>query len=224
MKIIIATFVALLLGSSAMADTITVTGSLVMSQYGTGPVTLSSNGFSFNSYVSGHDGVFSPWQLTPDRSQPGMSIDASAYFVGSSVQGVAIYNGRTFGDVGGMESDDSMSIRFIGEVVAPEIMEDMRPGHLVSATAPFSFQGRFSYLQDKINWQPGFVDLIGHGTVTLWLKAYLGPDYPLMWDYAGADYQFADMTPNPEPGAILLLGSGIAGLALKLRRRIKSCI
>src|SRR5688500_855234 len=102
----------LLLGTTAMADPVTVTGSLVMSQDGTRPLRLSSTGFSFDSHLSGYNGLFSPWQLTPDRSQPGMLIDVSAYFVGTAVQGVASYDGRTFDNVGGLESDDWMSIRF----------------------------------------------------------------------------------------------------------------
>jgi hypothetical protein len=221
-RIIVATLAALLLGTSATADPIFVTGSLAMSQDGNGPITLSSSVFSFDSHVSGHDGIFRPWQLTPDRSQPGMLIDTSAYFVGTAVQGVASYDGRTFGDVGGLESDDWMSIRFTGEVVAPEITESTTNQQLVSVTAPFGFQGRFSYLKDEITWQPGFVDLVGYGTVTVWLRAYLGPDYPMMWDYAGANYQFADMTPNPEPTTLILLGSGVVAIIAK--RRIKSWI
>jgi hypothetical protein len=63
-------------------------------------------------------------------------------------------------------------------------------------------------------------DLTGQGVATASFKRYLTA--PNLWYLDGLTYTFqAAPTPTPEPATLLLLGTGIAGLAAKAYRRRK---
>lgn len=90
--------------------------------------------------------------------------------------------------------------------------------HGATATLPFTFTGSLNgFLSQDFGTTPFFSgNFVGSGDATIrFFREELSPDGV---EVAGVRYQFTDPAPIPEPGTMLLLGSGLAG-TLALRRR-----
>lgn len=167
------------------------------------PVTLAGPGFVFTGGVG--NGIFSPMDsCSVPECRAGGTVDPLARWVGLDLQGTATYHGVTYTNVGSLSSDYAMSGQWSGSVLLPTSFA----GGV--ATAPFEFIGSFLY------GDPVPLTLRGSGQTTLSFTPYLNE--PGAFTLTSIRYDL-DAAPVPEPASMLLIGSGLAGLAAVRRRR-----
>jgi hypothetical protein len=198
------------------ADPINITSGFLDMHPSSGPLVLDGDrGFSFLSSVDASGGVFTPWLLCwgTDLCRPGYNLDLNARWIGNDVTGPATLDEVSYPHVGSLSSPSSISVQFSGTAVLPPLT-----GSSTTIAAPFLFNGSFFHPSGD-----GFVSdaLVGRGTATLTLAPSLG--IPGTWSLQGARYSFADPSPapTPEPGTLLLMGTGLIGLAAIVRRARK---
>jgi hypothetical protein len=193
----------------ARADPIQITsGSLEMRGTSGNLLLAGDRGFTLSAVVSATDGIFQPWQhcnLTP-ACTPGTQIGLDAFWVGASLRDTtATLEGRTFADVGGLNSPNSAVAQFTGSATAPPL-----DGDTATVFAPFSFAGSFSFMNPE-GTATISETLFGHGTATLSLRRALTSS----WSFSAARYEF---DPVPEPASLLLTAGGALLLACRHRR------
>jgi hypothetical protein len=201
---------ALCLSAPASADPVRITaGALTWGDaLGSAPrITLAGDGFTFDG--RGGTGFFAPFEqcVVPECSA-GTTVDLHAIWVGADLPGTATFEGVTFPNVGSLASEASLQATWSGSLGLPF---DFEGGSL---TAPFQFTGLFFYPLPSIGLVQ-HLDLYGEGQATLTFAP--SRVVPGAFALSEARYEFSG-DPVPEPTSMLLIGTGLAGLAA-LRRR-----
>ncbi len=163
----------------------------------TGPLELQGErGFAFHGRPI--TGIFQPVEdcnagVAP--CGPGDRISLHANWSSGDLPGTATLDGVTYTKVGG--DDSSMTVDFSGAVTMPAFTGPAP----VTVTAPFLFNGRFTY-------PGGREDLIGSGVVTLWMIPH--PSLPGRWRIERLLYELG--APLPTPWVTADIGAvGLAG-------------
>jgi hypothetical protein len=213
-------FVAVVILSAAKssADPIQITSG-ALDWRATGPaieVTMAGEGFTFAGRTNRVEGIFGPIEQCglPDCGA-GTTVDLHSYFSGSALSGTATLDGTTYTRVGSLTGTSSVEARWTGSLVIPE---GFTGGTLF---APFQFLGDFDYTtHPTLPWQS--VGLFGSGTAAVTFSAWPNGLFPGALSLDAVTYNFEPAAATPEPASLLLLGTGLCGIAAARRRHKRS--
>lgn len=209
----------LLMSGVARAESIQVTSGSLTWLLGDGSVRIavSGDGFTFSGTGgAATGGIFQPLiECGVPECRAGTAIDLKALWSDTDLPGSATYQGETFSHVGSASSGidtSSMTVDWTGTLTLPA---DFAGG---TATAPLLFNGTFGYTNvARPGLPPAPLQLFGTGTAALTFTPWV--DYPGAFRLQSAAYTFDAPAATPEPGSLLLMGTGILGLAMARRRR-----
>jgi hypothetical protein len=198
----------------ASADTVQITGGAATGDVnGLHLVVSGESGLQIDAALGRNEGIYAPAeQCFGPPCFPGRPFSVNAaWFAG--ITGTASFDGSTF-DLGQQdEQTGAMTAFFEGIMLLPAFTGEQ----FGSASAPFQFAGALFPPLD-----PGFpsidVPLSGRGTVTATFE-WPNPDIPNSWIFRSIRYEFESAAPIPEPTSLVLLGTGLGGLALRRWRQ-----
>jgi len=207
----------LAIASHAAADPVTITdGSIVFSEpslFQVGSMSITgTRGFSVNGSVdSGESSVGPLRSCFPCEPTPNFSVDLGLGTF-SIFRGVATLDGKTYSDLNGLNSVNTVLLQLVGSTELPPVNAGsivIRAPFTVAAGSEFQFE-----VAPESNGQPpviGIVPLRGRGVATVNFDA--NSSVPV-WEFSSARYDFQ---PTPEPATLLLVGGAL--LLLRAERR-----
>lgn len=200
--------------ATAAADPIQIrSGSLEWRSSSTAiPITLAGDGFTFAGGTNRVEGIFNPIeQCGVPECGAGTAVDLHAFFLDNAFSGTATVDGSTYNNVGSLAGTSSLWTEWTGTL---DIPAGFTGGTIF---APLMFTGRFTYATDPMApWRS--VDLVGGGIAALTFSPWPTGQFPGALSLDSATYTF-DAAATPEPASLLLLGTGLAGIAAARRRR-----
>jgi hypothetical protein len=205
----------LITASTATADPIAITAGFLRHVSGTGTVrtSLTGNDFTFTGVTGNAFTVFEAWvACTSPVCLPGRTVDLFARWGTDDLGGTGTHAGRTF--AGGLASLSHFNALWRGSLLIP-------PGFAGgSLSAPFTFTGDLLLGDPDGNFTRHLA--VGSGTATLAFRPWSVPDFPGALIVDSLHYEFDATAPTPEPASMLLLGTGLAGIAWRARGRRRS--
>ncbi|MCA1558163.1 MAG: PEP-CTERM sorting domain-containing protein [Acidobacteria bacterium] len=204
-------FMLLVFPATAKADGIVITsGSLNMPTLSGGRFTFAGQGVTLNGVIDHGPAFCAP-------CTPGEVTSGSLYRIGGDVRGGS-------GTINGITYDRlfyESQIRFTtGQIIIPN---DDRPDFTL--TVPFTFEAFIQGCTESTISGPcpgGWVFssmFNGQGLATLQLTSYSDGAGGRLYSVRGISYNFSPPAATPEPTTLVLLGTGLAGIAARLRRR-----
>ena len=216
-------FLSIAASPAVRADTITVASGNAGVVWDDPPF-MALHGEGFNLFTAFFLVPVSPQRMCFAGCAPRTAVNLSAVFGGTTGEAlvqaqVAMVNGVTYA----IRNQPQTWLILTGQLFfdAPNVvLPDVTPlppdarRYVDAATAPFSFRGEVAgWRSANPEHSPLFrVSLIGHGTATLRMIGENG-----VWTVPEAFYTFEEPAPVPEPMSILLLATGLSGLALRSR-------
>jgi len=213
MKTVCLAFAVVLSSSAAFADPVRIVrfGDVYTGNYDTG-FNLAGTGFSFMVSQTLEPLVNCQPCVPGTAFNPSTTLTVAGWDAGN-----ATLDGQTY---------DPMYFRGALDFDAvPLTVPDMPPGQsgpdsegLSRVLTTFAFTGTLSgYADASLTGTPLFTtQLMGSGLVAAAFSNY-PPETGIR--VLQLDYHFSDVAPTPEPGTLLLLGSGAAWVAARSRRR-----
>jgi hypothetical protein len=205
-------FIALFsLAVEARADGLVITGGNTTQTISGHTFDFISQGFRANGW-----GYFGRIPCSPCNT----SISTSLFDAFAGEDGLK-YGPATFNGTDYQQLYYTGQIRFSSDLF--NIPEDSPIGEF-TLTVPFAMTGNLNgYLLNPVIGNPGpavfSLELSGQGTASLLLYGLDTVNGRIFFTH-GLTYNF-QTTPTPEPATIFLLGSGLAGVAMKCYRRRK---
>jgi hypothetical protein len=208
-------------GSGGSDETITAGAMVYSTQPSRMTIFITGDRFTFDGRFLLSERLFGPNETCRfGLCHPGESLNFGGAFDTSEIPGTFTLDGRTFLLPGGIAAErPNLHVSFSSTLVAPS---DLSPGP-VTLTAPFSFTGSFLWLDVFANDPANpHLDFFGNGILTANFD-YRTFDFPGQNELRlrSASYDF--VSPTPEPGTLLLLGTGLAGVVgMRRRQRMDS--